>query len=437
VLFESVFKNFSGPDQATLKKVQWHDRLVSLWAPVTVLAVAFGLYLCCTESVICSYRFFQPLMHGLGLVCFAWWAGLLVARLALRPWNFARRQRYASEDVLADVEQVASKNWDKLSKEQQQALSVSTEKLLKLYVLPGDGLALESALKNLSQLADTTLSQFKRGKLFELGTGFTRALAVAVLFRVALVEPYKIPSGSMQPTLEIGDQIFVNKFIYGVRLPFTNYVPFVLVREPKRGDVVVFNNPVRLELDYIKRVVGVPGDTLEFTEAGVILNGTVLATREETPGYMYWDQPQPGFNDDLGTTLARWRRQDWYTGSETLLRETLDGKEHYILEEHESRLRMLPAMMQTKVTVPKGHVFVMGDNRNHSEDSRFGLGNSSREPEFVPFGNIKGKAMSIWLALGHGGFGESIFGGTGIRYDRFFKPVTLCGNEAPLSAQTR
>jgi signal peptidase I len=73
----------------------------------------------------------------------------------------------------------------------------------------------------------------------------------------------------------------------------------------------------------------------------------------------------------------------------------------------------------------------MGDNRNNSEDSRFGLGSGSGMPEFVPFGNIKGKATVIWLALGRGGFGSSLFGGTGIRYDRFYLPVTMCGNEPP------
>jgi signal peptidase I len=437
VLSETVFKSISIEQQATLKKVQWHDRIVSLWAPATVLAVVFLVYLCFTETAICTYPYLQPLMHVLGLICFTWWAVLLVARVVLPKWNLARRNRYAAEEVLADVEVVADKNWAKLSEAEKTDLVESTNKLLMLHVLPGDGKAIEAASNSLKNASQKHLAKFRGARWFELGSGFTRALTVAVLFRVALIEPYKIPSGSMQPTLEVGDQIFVNKFIYGVRLPFTNYVPFVLIREPKRGDVIVFNNPVRLEVDYIKRVVGVPGDTLEFTEAGVILNGTVVATRDETPSYTYWDQPLPNFNEDFSAMLSRWRRDDWSTTTETLRRETLNGTEHYILEEHDARLRALSMQMQTKVTVPPRHVFVMGDNRNHSEDSRFGLGNMSREPEFVPFGNIKGKAMAIWLALGHGGFGSSFFGGTGIRYDRFFKPVTLCGNEAPLAAQAK
>ena len=265
------------------------------------------------------------------------------------------------------------------------------------------------------------------------------AVLVALAFRACLIEPFKIPSGSMIPTLEIGDQIFVNKFIYGVRLPFTNYVPFVLVRKPQRGDVIVFNNPVLPEFDYIKRVIGLPGDRLEFTDEAVLLNGQPIEVTLEQANYTFSEQQRSPHESFFGG-ISRWFTDDWLDVQESLYRERIGSEYYYILESSAGRQAVLQHMRKHAIEVPEGTVFVMGDNRNHSLDGRLGLGGyPGNLPAFVPYGHIKGKAMVIWLSLGRGGLFSAFFGGTGIKYGRFFKPVSICmheSNPAPLNRLT-
>jgi signal peptidase I len=426
-LAEVVRGKLSAAEVKALDRWRWHDRLVSLWAPVTVLALIFLVYLIIVESVVCTYLWLQPVMQGVGLVCFVWWAALVVARFTLRRWDRARKARYRAEEVLAHVESVTDKHRGEIKDKAFEELASACAEVVRMFPAPGEQVA--EATKRLMATCERHLARFQRGGLLDFTGGFTRALLIALAFRAVLIEPFKIPSGSMIPTLEIGDQIFVNKFIYGVRLPFTNYVPFVLIRPPKRGDVIVFNNPVHPDVDYIKRVVGVPGDRLEFTEEGVRINGQHLHKQLEKERYRYWDndsESEPFFFDGL----RRWFRDDWVEKEETLYRETIDGQQHYILEDPVRRKERLAEMREREIVVPEGSVFVMGDNRNNSTDSRYGLGGPNK-PEFVPFGNIKGKATVIWLALGRGGFLSSIFGGTGISYGRFFRPVSMCGSEPP------
>jgi signal peptidase I len=232
---------------------------------------------------------------------------------------------------------------------------------------------------------------------------------VALAIRTVLIEPFRIPSGSMIPTLEIGDQIFVNKFIYGVRIPFTNYVPFRIVRAPERGDVIVFNNPVQPDKDFVKRIVGVPGDVVELKDKVVFINGKVTPTTLEHPAYRYMDEGA-----------------GWAEFEGALSRETLGSTLHYTLRETSDPT----GLHEGPWTVPENAVFVMGDNRDKSLDSRYGLGAGQHlGVQFVPYGNIKGKAMVIWISFSHGGLFSSLFGGTGLRTDRFFEPVGLCGTE--------
>lgn len=427
-LAEAVLARLSPAELKTLNKWRWHDRLVSLWAPVTVLALVFIVYLVIVESVVCTYLWLQPLMQGVGLICFAWWAVLVVMRTPLaKKWNHTRDARYRSEEILAEVEQVTKKARAQLKEKTWEEIVAGCEGVVKSFGKPLD--EVKAANRVLEATYEKHLKQH-RSKMRDLGGGFVRALAIALTFRAVLLDPFKIPSGSMIPTLEIGDQIFVNKFIYGVRLPFTNYVPFVIIRQPKKGDVIVFNNPTDESVDYVKRVVGTPGDTLEFTEEGLKVNGVLQERSVEVQDYLYWDQ-SARTNEPIASWVKRWGEDDWTQKKETLYRESFDGVPHYILDNAERRAVTLGNQRVKQLTVPDGKVFVMGDNRNNSADSRFGLGTGSNLPELVPFGHIKGKATVIWLSMSRDGFGSSLFGGTGIRYDRFFTPVTMCGAEAP------
>jgi signal peptidase I len=421
-LGEAAKATLSTAELSALTKVRWIERLKSLWAPVTVLALIFLVYLAIVETSVCTYLWLQPVMKAIGLACVLWWAALVVLRYAWRSWEARRMARHEAEELLAVVEGLADQKRAQL-KESVWGELVERSTVLARALPEAETTAITEASKKLHESYDKHLAKLKGASWLETGGGLVKALTIALLVRTVFLEPFKIPSGSMLPTLEIGDQVFVNKFIYGVRLPFTNLVPFTIVRPPKRGDVIVFNNPVMPEYDYIKRVVAVGGDTLSFQGREIRVNGAVLPATLEVASHPYWSQ-----DGSRPTTVRDWFIDDWQREEQTLLKEKLDGVTHWILNR--------PGTQQPtdglEVKVPEGHVFVMGDNRDGSADSRYGLRTSGLVHfEYVPHGHIKGKATVIWLALGRGGLLSGLFGGTGFRTDRLFQPMELCGAEAP------
>ncbi len=189
-------------------------------------------------------------------------------------------------------------------------------------------------------------------------------LLVVLLFRSFLFEPFKIPSGSMIPTLLVGDFILVNKYVYGLRLPVFNK-KFVSIGEPERGDVIVFRKPGEEHVSFIKRLIGLPGDTISYRDKKLFINGDPIEM-EEAGRYTSQD-----------VKCATPRRDA------VRFIETLGDKTHEILLHESSGSR------DGQWVVPEGHYFAMGDNRDRSNDSR--------EWGFIPEENLMGRAVGIWL----------------------------------------
>ena len=202
----------------------------------------------------------------------------------------------------------------------------------------------------------------KEPVIVEYAKSFFPIILVVLVVRSFLVEPFRIPSASMVPTLHIGDFILVNKYSYGVRLPVIN-TKVVDVAKPERGDVVVFRYPPNPSVDYIKRVVGLPGDRVQYIGKTVYINGQMMQQNEQEKTANW-----------LGIIPTK----------NKVLSEQLGDKKHNIV--------VAPGRQRVQVDniIPEGEYFVMGDNRDNSSDSRFW--------GTVPEQNLVGKAFYIWMS---------------------------------------
>lgn len=215
----------------------------------------------------------------------------------------------------------------------------------------------------------------------EISKSFFPVILAVFVVRSFLFEPFKIPSGSMIPTLRIGDFILVNKFDYGLRLPVTNRV-FIPVGQPQRGDVMVFKYPADPSTNYIKRVVGLPGDVVTYQNKHLIINGQVVPTERDGT---FGDVDQP-------LTYATFDHYQEQLGAHHHEMITLDSQVPVFLSEVRNfpdRSACVYGDEGFTCRVPAGHYFMMGDNRDRSSDSRYW--------GFVPDENIVGKAVLVWM----------------------------------------
>ncbi|HEY3446978.1 MAG TPA: signal peptidase I [Myxococcales bacterium] len=318
-----------------------------------------------------------------------------------------KKTRAEAKDFLHEARRLAKRYGKRIAAER---LAQVQEAIANLEAaLPGDDVErLGAVLKRLDQLVEKHLGFARRSPAVEYVISISKALAIALVLRLFVIEAFKIPSGSMIPTLLIGDHIFVNKLSYGVRLPVINWEP-AHWGGYRRGDIIVFANPQDDKRpfldrrDYIKRIAGLPGDLVEVKDEVLFVNGVEQPRTRADPAFTYYDR----LGDD----------GPWVQERAELWRETMlgpDGKTptvtHDVLRDSE---RTHPSY-EGPFRVPDGHLFMMGDNRDNSQDGRAG-------GWYVPFGHVKGRALIIWLSLGKPGVGLS--DDVGVRVERFFNVV--------------
>ncbi|WP_157138983.1 signal peptidase I [Asticcacaulis biprosthecium] len=256
-----------------------------------------------------------------------------------------------------------------------------------------------------AEAAPRTAQEIAIAEIKEIGTVVGVAILLVLFLRTLFFQPFTIPSASMEPNLYQGDYIIVSKWDYGYSKHSIQFSPplfngRIFGRDPKRGDVVVFKLPVDNKTDYIKRVVGLPGDTVQLKNDQLFINGQLVNTT--TLGSIPGTAPGSGFRDE---TL-------------TLQREELpDGRAHLM----QDYVQDGPVDNTDIYTVPEGHYFMMGDNRDNSQDSRYPM--SVGGVDFVPAENLEGRAVLVLMSWKEGSSLWKPWTWLNFHWDRFFKSL--------------
>ena len=304
--------------------------------------------------------------------------------MGLARWLELRRVRHDGQDLVADARSRLRRGRHRLSPRALEEVEEATRALRSL-CRGRDRNAIEDAMERLYRLLDQHLAFARKSRVREYAESIGGAVFLALFLRAFVVEAFTIPSGSMIPTLQVGDDIFVAKAAYGLRVPLTERALLVWSR-PARGDVVVFSHPQDGQ-DIIKRVVAVSGD-LVMLRRGVVYVNDVPVRSQPLAG--------PCTYRDFLETERRWEERVCEARLETL------GDRRYVTY-------TAPGAHQRDfgpVAVPRGEAFMMGDHRDDSNDSRF-FGT-------VPVALIKGRALIVWWSRG---------GPDGVRWSRLGHPV--------------
>ncbi len=351
---------------------------------VPSLIIFFTFY----EAIIYSFRYTLPFGDRVGI---AGRPGL--PKQSRRDFEQAG---HLVEEVRATLEKHRAEIEEEVSLEHREAVDAAMNRLTQ--AMDADTFDVEEFQASLDHAAETVekrLAPWKRGEVREYTESIIIAVGVALLLRAFVVEAFKIPSGSMLPTLQISDHIFVNKFTYGPTIPFSGTRMFGDL-PPARGDVVVFEYPDENKdnprQNYIKRAIALPGDVLETRGGHPLING--------------WEVP----HCNIGTYT--FDQATGYPKQGELFLEFLGEHSYLTLYEHyeeDSLTREGP------YRVAENEFWVLGDNRNSSSDSRRWRQGAGAG---VPFENVKGRAMFIWLS-----FNENGTDALGVTWDRLFSSV--------------
>jgi len=299
--------------------------------------------------------------------------------------------RKNSQDLLNSTKSIIKANKNDISLDTRNIINERI-KLLEESIELNDQERIESSYSSLKNIYEQNLSQYSKSKLRQNVEAIVIALCLALLIRTFIVQPFKIPSGSMIPTLLIGDHLLVNKFIYGTKIPFMDIRIFP-VEDIKRGDVIVFkfpgNGSVNEGVHYIKRAIGLPGDEVNIEGRDVYINGEKIKQVYEG-NYKYFEQGTEVTTDKYIDTLSENIFDVIYKRSSI---NTTKGKTNF------------------PITIPEGNIFVLGDNRDNSYDSRFW--------GFVPIESISGKAFLIHWSWNFDN--DNIF--NKVRWNRIFSSI--------------